>query len=128
MLGTDVFSRRLGLVVDELGDGFCRVSMLVTSEMVNGFGIAHGGVVFSLADSAMAFASNHGDNVFVATGNSISYVEPVHVGDRLVANAVEISRSGRTAIFDVSVSREQTVVALFRGTVFKTDTQHIQES
>ena len=99
------------------------VAMRVRDEMVNGFGVSHGGIVYSLADSALAFASNTHGRVTVSIENSITYPHPVKVGDELVAVAEEESASNRLGYFRVTVKRSDgTVVALFRGTVYKTKT------
>ncbi len=118
MLREDDFSRYLGIRMVTLQEGACTVALAVTSGMANGFGIAHGGIAFALADSAMAFASNYHANVFVAVSNSIIYLHQIELGDKLEAIATEIVRSGRTATYDVVLRRNGLEnIALFRGTV-----------
>jgi acyl-CoA thioesterase len=125
MLERDAFSRWLGIEVIEHGPGRCTLQMRVREDMVNGFGVSHGGIVFSLADSAMAFACNTGEHVTVALDNSISYAAAVKAGDELIAAAHEESASNRHAFYRVSVRRrDNAVVALFRGTVYRTQQQH----
>jgi acyl-CoA thioesterase len=123
MMAADAFSRWLGIKVLAVGPRQATVAMRVRDEMVNGFGVSHGGIVYSLADSALAFASNTHGRVTVSIENSITYPHPVKVGDELVATAEEESASNRLGYFRVTVRRgDGTVVALFRGTVYKTKT------
>ena len=124
MMARDAFSQWLGINVREVRPSAATVSMLVRDEMVNGFGVSHGGIAYSLADSALAFASNTHGRVTVSIENSITYPQPVRVGDELVAIAEEESASNRLAYFRVTVRRQDgVIVALFRGTVYKTRTE-----
>jgi len=123
MMAADAFSRWLGIKILAVGPRQATVAMRVRDEMVNGFGVSHGGIVYSLADSALAFASNTHGRVTVSIENSITYPHPVKVGDELVAVAEEESASNRLGYFRVTVKRSDgTIVALFRGTVYKTKT------
>ena len=123
MMAADAFSRWLGIKILAVGPRQATVAMRVRDEMVNGFGVSHGGIVYSLADSALAFASNTHGRVTVSIENSITYPQPVKVGDELVAIAEEESASNRLGYFRVTVKRSDgTIVALFRGTVYKTKT------
>lgn len=125
MLDADAFSRWLGLELVEVREGAATVRMTVRQEMVNGFGVCHGGVTFSLADSALAFASNTHGQVTVSIENSMTYPAPVAVGDELTAAAVEEAVSERLAYYRVVVTRQDgTTVALFRGTVYRTKRPH----
>jgi acyl-CoA thioesterase len=113
----DAASRGLGMVLEHVDSGRATISMPVRPDMVNGHGICHGGFIFALADSAMAFASNsHGERA-VAQHNTIAYIRPASLGETLVAEAEERSRAGRTGIYDVRVTglSDRTVVAEFRG-------------
>ncbi|HEY3891624.1 MAG TPA: hydroxyphenylacetyl-CoA thioesterase PaaI [Bradyrhizobium sp.] len=111
----DDASRGLGMEIVEIGPGQATLKMTVKPHMVNGQRIAHGGFIFTLADSAFAFACNtHNERVVAAEGN-ISFVRPGKLGDVLVATAREISRSGRSGIYDVRVTANDVVVAEFRG-------------
>ena len=92
--------------------------------MVNGFHVAHGGIAYSLADSAMAFACNTREHVTVAVDNAMSYPAPVFVGDELIAIAEEESATGKLAFYRVTVRRGDEIVALFRGTVYRTRRMH----
>jgi acyl-CoA thioesterase len=116
MYAADPASRRLGIEISAVEPGSATAVMTVGADMVNGHGICHGGYVFTLADTAFAFACNTYDDRTVAAGADISFVEPVAAGDRLAARAVERSRRGRSGLYDVTVSRaDGTVVAEFRG-------------
>jgi acyl-CoA thioesterase len=111
----DDASRGLGMEILDVKAGRATLAMTVRSNMVNGQGIAHGGFIFTLADSAFAFACNsHNERVVAAQGN-ITFIRPGKMGDRLVATAREISRSGRSGIYDVRVTAGDTVIAEFRG-------------
>jgi acyl-CoA thioesterase len=124
MLASDAFSRWLGVELVELRPGGCTVRMLVRPEMLNGFGVCHGGVTFSLADSALAFASNTHGRVTMSVENSISYPASVSSGDVLTAVAEEESAGNRLAFYRVTVRKQDgSVVALFRGTVYRTSKQ-----
>jgi acyl-CoA thioesterase len=125
MLERDAFSRWLGVELLSVAPGSCTLAMTVRDDMLNGFGVSHGGIVFSLADSAMAFACNSGPMVTVAVDNSISYPAAVRLGDRLTAIAERESESAKLAYYRVTVRRaDDAVVALFRGTVYRTRTLH----
>ena len=115
MFDRDTASRSLGMELVEAGNGRARVRMTVTAAMVNGHAIAHGGYVFLLADTAFACACNSHGPVTVAAGADISFVRPVGQGDVLEAYAAERSVSGRSGIYDVTVTRDGDVVAEFRG-------------
>ena len=111
----DDASKGLGMGIVEIGSGRATLSMTVQPHMVNGQRIAHGGFIFTLADSAFAFACNtHNERVVAAQGN-ITFIRPGKLGDRLVATAREISRSGRSGIYDVRVTAGDVVIAEFRG-------------
>jgi acyl-CoA thioesterase len=123
MMAKDAFSRWLGITVLEVRPRFASVRMTVRDEMVNGFGVSHGGVAYSVADSALAFASNTHGRVTVSIENAITYPLAVRPGDVLTADAEEESASNRLAFYRVTVRRQDaSIVALFRGTVYKTKT------
>jgi acyl-CoA thioesterase len=124
MLASDAFSRWLGVELVDLRPGGCTVRMMVRPEMLNGFGVCHGGVTFSLADSALAFASNTHGRVTMSVENSISYPASVSAGDVLTAVAEEESAGNRLAFYRVTVRKQDgSVAALFRGTVYRTSKQ-----
>ena len=116
MLARDRFSAWLGLELVSVAPGVCTCRMTVRDEMVNGFGVSHGGIVFSLADSAFAFACNTYNQRAVAYQVSITYMAPGRRGDRLTAAAREVYRAGRNGIYDVHVTNDRgEPVAEFRG-------------
>jgi acyl-CoA thioesterase len=125
MVAKDAFSAWLGIEVLEIAPARSTVRMTVREEMVNGFGVSHGGVVYSLADSALAFAANTNGNVTVAVENSIGYPQPVRVGDVLTAVAEEESFTNRLGYYRVTCrNQDDVIVATFRGTVYKTSRPH----
>lgn len=125
MLEADAFSRWLGVEVLEADVGRALLRMTVRPDMVNSFGTSHGGIVFSFADSALAFCTNAGGFVSVAVDCTVSYTRPVHPGDTLTADALEQSTTNTLAFCDVTVrNQDDTVVGHFRGTVFRTRNRH----
>ena len=124
MLAKDNFSKWLGIDIDEYKEGYCRLHFTVRDEMLNGFGIVHGGVVFSAADSAFAFACNSHGRVSVALDVHISFIKSAAAGQVLTVEAKEIHTGNRTSFYDVTVLNEQNgMVAVFKGTAFRTDKQ-----
>jgi len=115
MLAADRASAALGIEVFAHGPGWARARMNVRPDMVNGHDLAHGGLVFALADTAFACACNGWGPVTVAAGAEIAFLAPAHAGDALEADARVRSRRGRTGIYDVTVRRGDEVVAEFRG-------------
>lgn len=125
MLAHDTFSAWLGVELVEIRPRYAAVRMSVRPDMLNGFGVCHGGVTFALADSAFAFAANTHGRVTVSIDNSITYPQPVSAGDTLTAIATEDSAMNRIAFYSVRVSKQDdSVVALFRGTVYRTQRSH----
>ena len=121
MMETDAFSQWLGIEVIESKEGHCKLKMTVRAEMCNGFGIIHGGVTFSLADSALAFAANAHGRLSVALECSISYPHPVNIGDTLFAEATEVKLSNKIGIYNIPVTNQNGVlVGAFKGTVYRT--------
>ena len=122
MMANDFFSQWLGIVVKSIGEGFCSLEMTVRKEMLNGFGIAHGGVAFSRADSALAFASNSRNRKSLVINTSVSFTGAVKAGDTLLASASEINVTNRLGIYQVMVTRKEgEKVLIFKGTVFRKD-------
>jgi len=111
----DDASKGLGMEILSVKPGEAVLTMTVKPQMVNGQGIAHGGFIFTLADSALAFACNSHNERAVAAQCNISFVRPGKLGDRLIATAREISRTGRSGIYDVRVAVDDTAIAEFRG-------------
>lgn len=119
MMTNDAFSRWLGIEVISAEEGKVTLRMTVRDEMTNGFKIAHGGISYSLADSALAFASNGYGNQAVSIETSISHTRPVFGGDVLTAQARELNRSKRIGIYEITVTNQKNeTVGLFKGTVF----------
>ena len=115
MWGEDDASKGLGMEILQVKAGEAALTMTVQPHMVNGQRIAHGGFIFLLADSTFAFACNSHNERAVAAQCNISFIKPGKLGDRLVATAREISRSGRSGIYDVRVTVDDVVIAEFRG-------------
>jgi acyl-CoA thioesterase len=115
MLAADRASAALGIEVVEHAPGWARARMTVRPDMVNGHDIAHGGLVFALADTAFACACNGWGPATVAAGADITFLTPAHTGDLLEAKAKVRSRRGRSGIYDVTVRRGDDVIAEFRG-------------
>ena len=116
MYAADLASQHLGIVITDAAPGRATATMTVTEDMVNGHAIGHGGYVFTVADTAFAFACNTYNERTVAAGADINFLAPVSAGDVLTATAIERSRRGRSGIYDVTVrTGDGTVVAEFRG-------------
>ena len=116
MWANDNASQWLGMEIDRVEEGRAVLRLTVDAHHCNGHGICHGGVIFSLADSAFAFACNSRNQATVAQHNVISYVAPGRLGDRLTATAREVSLTGRSGIYDVTVTnQDDAVIAEFRG-------------
>ena len=129
MIEKDAFSRWLGIDVLEVAPRRSTCRLTVRNEMVNGFGVTHGGIAFSLADSAFAFACNTNGKVTVSIENSITYPAAIHVGDVLTAVAREDAASGKLSYYSAEVTNQNgDVVGLFRGTAFKTAREHVVTS
>jgi len=124
MMAKDYFSQWLGIERLEEREGFCKLKMTIRKEMCNGFEICHGGITFSFADSALAFACNSHGKHAVSIETSISHLKPLKPGDTIIAIAEQRSVSNRIGIYDVRVEKENgELVALFKGTVFRKDTE-----
>jgi acyl-CoA thioesterase len=115
MIASDAASRRLGIELLDFGAGWARARLTVRDDMVNGHGVCHGGVIFSLADTAFACACNSWGPVTVAAGADIVFVAPGRLGDVLTAEARVRARYGRNGVYDVTVTRGEELVAEFRG-------------
>ncbi len=121
MLQHDRFSQWLGISVIEINEGYSKIKMTVREEMLNGFGIVHGGIAFSLADSAFAFACNNRNNLSVALDTSINFIKPVHPGDELIAEAKELHNGRSTGLYHISIYNQHNhLVAQFKGTCYRT--------
>lgn len=121
MFDNDPFSKWLGIEVEHIAKGTCQLSMTIRKEMLNGFGIAHGGITYSLADSALAFAANTHGRQSVSIDTSINHTEALKEGDKIVAIANEESLKNRFGFYKIEIKRGDTIVALFKGTVYRTN-------
>ena len=116
MMAKDAFSQMMGMEIVDVRPRGSTVRMTVRPDMVNGFGVCHGGVAFSLADSAFAFACNTYDQRAVAQHCAVTFLQSGREGDVLSAHALERTRAGRSGIYDVTVRRgDDTIIAEFRG-------------
>ena len=121
MLEKDRFSHWLGLEVDEIGAGYCRLHYSIREDMVNGFEQVHGGVLFSAADSALAFACNSHGRIAVALDVAITFTRPGKIGDKLTVEAKEVYLGNKTGVYDIRTTNEEgQLVAMFKGTVYRT--------
>jgi len=115
MLASDAASRMFGIEVLGYGEGWARAQVTVRDDMVNGHGICHGGVIFSLADTVFACACNSWGPVTVAAGADIVFIAPGRIGDLLTAEARMRARYGRNGVYDVTITRGDQLIAEFRG-------------
>ena len=121
MMQHDLFSQWLGIEVLEIKEGYSKIKMTIRPEMINGFGIVHGGIAFSMADSCFAFACNNRNVLSVALDTSINFTKPVHVGDILTAEAKELHNGKSTGLYHITIlNQKEHIVALFKGTCFRT--------
>lgn len=121
MLAKDYFSQWLGIELLDIKEGSCKLQLTVRKDMLNGFGIAHGGITYSLADSALAFASNSHGLKALSIETSISHTESLKEGDVIVAEAFEEKCSNKIGIYSVKITNPAgSVFALFKGTVYRT--------
>ncbi|MDQ6902122.1 MAG: hydroxyphenylacetyl-CoA thioesterase PaaI [Bacteroidota bacterium] len=122
VMKNDLFSQWLGIQMISIAEGYSRITMTVRSEMMNGLGIVHGGIAFSLADTCFAFACNSRNNLSVALDTSINFLKPVHVGDILIAEAKEMHNGKSTGLYQITITNQNDhIVALFKGTCFRTN-------
>lgn len=116
----DMPAQNLGVVIQESRPGYARLAMTVGDTMIMGHGIAHGGVIFTFADTAFGYACNSRNVCYVALDVTISFIAPARLGDRLEAVAQERSMRGRTGVYDITVMRASgELVAVFRGTCYR---------
>jgi acyl-CoA thioesterase len=124
----DKASQGLGFSIDRIAAGEATLSMTVRGDMVNGHRICHGGFIFTLADSAFAFACNGYNQYVVAQHCAVTFIAPAMEGDRLIATAREVKRFGRSGIYDISVARDDgTAIAEFRGQSRSVKGTHLPE-
>lgn len=122
MMHHDLFSQWLGIEILDVREGYSKIKMTVRPEMINGFGIVHGGIPFSLADSAFAFACNNRNVLSVALDTSINFIKPVHPGDVLTAEANELHHGKSTGLYHIRIiNQKDHLVAVFKGMCYRTD-------
>lgn len=115
MWAKDRASQSLGMVITDVGDGRAVVAMTVREAHCNGFGLLHGGLLATLADSAFAFACNSSNTLAVASGFDIDILKSAEVGDELIAEARALHQGGRSGVYEVAVRRGDELIAVFRG-------------
>jgi acyl-CoA thioesterase len=119
MKGKDYFRELIGAQVLEVKEGYAKVTMTIGQQHLNFVGVTHGGAIFSLADCAFAEAANTGEKVAVAVQISINYVKPTFEGDILNAEAVRVSEGKTFGLYNITVRKEEKIVAVFSGLVYK---------
>ena len=121
MYEQDAFSQWLGIKIEDISDGYCQLKMIVRKEMLNGFHIAHGGIAYSLADSALAFASNSNGKKSLSIETSISHTISIKDGDELTATTEELSVTDKIGVYLITVTNNKDQeIAYFKGTVYRT--------
>ena len=121
MITKDAFSKWLGIEILEITKGYCKLKMIVRKEMTNGFDIAHGGISYSLADSALAFAANSDGIQSLSVETSIAHTKKVMSGDTLIAETQEVSKNDKSAIYNINITNQDNIeVAHFKGKVYRT--------
>lgn len=124
-MANDRFSQWLGIKIISSGKGSCKLSCIITKDMLNGFGIAHGGITYSIADSALAFASNSHGKKAVSVETSISHTVSLAEGDEIIAEATEEHCSNKIGIYHIKVVKvaDNSIAGLFKGTVYRTSAE-----
>ena len=121
MFDQDAFSQWLGIEIVDVSEGYCKLKLTVREEMLNGFHIAHGGIAYSLADSALAFASNSNGKKSLSVETSISHTISIKNGDELTATTEELSLSDKIGVYLITITNnEDQEIAYFKGTVYRT--------
>ena len=129
MYDQDAFSQWLGIEIVDVSEGYCQLKMKVRKEMLNGFHIAHGGIAYSLADSALAFASNSHGRKSLSVETSISHMVSIKAGDMLTAMTKELSRSDKIGVYLITITNnENQELANFKGTVYRTSKDWLLEN
>jgi len=122
MINGDAFSQWLGIEILEVNQGYCKLKMIIRKEMTNGFDIAHGGISYSLADSALAFAANSYGIQSLSIETSISHTKKVLNGDTLIAETKEISKNEKSAVYNIHITNQNNIdIAHFQGKVYRTN-------
>ena len=121
MINGDAFSKWLGIEVMEISEGRCKLKMIVRQEMTNGFNIAHGGISYSLADTALAFAANSDGTQSLTVETSIVYNKKVMAGDTIIANSREMSKDDKNGYYEINITNQENIeIAYFKGKVYRT--------
>lgn len=121
LLAQDPYSLWLGISIIDIREGYCKLQMTLRPEMMNGFGITHGGIAFSFADSALAFSCNNRNNFSVAQDTSINFMKPSKAGDVLIAESKEVHNGRSTGLYLITIHNQNgDQIALFKGTCFRT--------
>lgn len=123
MMEHDAFSQWLGIEILEAGEGYSKLQMTIRPEMLNGMKKAHGGITFSLADSALAFASNSHGRKAVSIEASINHIEALEAGDTIIAEAKQKSVKNKLAFYTIDIVKGEKLVALFKGVVYRTSAE-----
>ena len=127
ILNQDYFSQWMGVSLIEIRENYCLIEMPIRKEMINGLKTVHGGVIFSFAESALAFSSNNTGNAAVALNCMISFTKAVRLGDTLIAESILMADTRKTAVYDITITNQhKIVVASFRGTVYKLDKKVVE--
>lgn len=122
LLQKDPFSQWMGIEILDVEDGYCKLQCTISKQMLNGFNIAHGGIIFSLADTALAFSAATTGRIALALDNSISYTRKAQLDDILTATSKKINITNRTGLFEVTISNQDSeIIALLKGTVYRTE-------
>ena len=122
MINNDAFSKWLGINIIQLEKGYCKLQMKILHDMTNGFDIAHGGICYSLADSALAFASNSHGKMALSIETSISHTKKVNINDTLTAETKELNINSKTGLYNIKITNQNSEeIAFFKGTVFFSD-------
>ena len=122
MINNDAFSKWLGINIIQLEKGYCKLQMKILQDMTNGFDIAHGGICYSLADSALAFASNSNGKMALSIETSISHTKKVNINDTLTAETKELNINSKTGLYNIKITNQNSEeIAFFKGTVFFSD-------
>ncbi|MBC8255912.1 MAG: hotdog fold thioesterase [Candidatus Marinimicrobia bacterium] len=128
MYNNDAFSQWLGIKIVAVSEGYCKLKLTIRKEMLNGFQIAHGGIAYSLADTALAFASNTRGKKCISMETSISHTECVQNEDVLTATTEELSQTKKTGLYLITITnQDNTEVAFFKGTVYRTSKDWFSE-
>ena len=128
MMTDDLFSQWLGITILEIREGYAKIQMTLRNEMINGLGTIHGGIAFSLADSAFAFACNNRNNLSVALDTSINFTKATRPGDVLTAETKELHNGRSTGLYIITITNQRgEPVAHFKGTCFRTGKKLVEE-